>query len=171
MSRVVVDHCNHILEMLRDVAKERQLGVWAKPDDLAYRADWEHAQVSLFNRYEDGKPKQELAHFQLQQMPGCCAIMTMSYVGTRKSKLSFEQAVEIVEEASRRAAFGSLVLTQVIMSGHVVKDHEWAPLLANRGFLMSEPFINAKSGNRVVYLTKDLGQVAKMDGFEDMVRV
>jgi hypothetical protein len=31
---------------------------------------------------------------------------------------------------------------------------------------MSEPFINAKSGNPVVYLTKNLGQEGKREGLE-----
>jgi len=34
------------------------------------------------------------------------------------------------------------------------------------GWVMSEPFINAKSGNKVVYLTKNLDQKGKVGGLE-----
>jgi len=36
--------------------------------------------------------------------------------------------------------------------------------------VVSDPFLNAKSGNFVVTVTKNLGQEAKMDGFEQEVK-
>jgi hypothetical protein len=162
--RVIVDHANHIMEMLRDVADEKGLSIETQPDDLAFQHDWRAGHVTLHNK------KWTLAHFQVQQMPGCCAIMTLSYVEYRDPKqLSFEGVVEIVEEAAKRAAFGSLVLTQVVREEISLAKHSWHKLVRDHEFVMSPPFINAKSGNKVVYLTKDLGQQGKMDGFETRV--
>lgn len=167
--RVVVDHANHILEMLRDVCAERGMRCYSNPGDLAYAKDWNEAHVTLTSLNKDGKPHLDMAYFKLQQMPGCCAILTMSYVEYRKGKFEFRDAVEYVEEAARRAAFGSMVLTQVLYKPEAPAN-DWYSIVALNGFKMSKPFINAKSGNRVVYLTKNLGQVGKMDGFEDEVQ-
>lgn len=164
--RVVVDHANHVLEMLREVCKEKGIRVQSDPKDLAYAYDWSKARVSLLSPAR--KYPWEIARFELQQMPGCCAILTMSYVNTQEKEMNFAGAVELVAEAARRAAFGSLVLTQVVYCP-VIKTNSWYSIVKDLGFEMSEPFINAKSGNKVVYLTKNLGQVEKMDGFEERI--
>ena len=166
--RIVVDHANHILEHLRDVAAERGLKCFSWPDDLAYKADWREAGVWLTKLNKKGEPEYDVAQFRLQQMPGCCAILTMSYVETKQNEMTMLQVVELVAEAAKLAAFGSLCLTQVLRRPQP-KYNEWYSLVTDGGFLMSEPFINAKSGNSVVYLTRDLGQARKMDGFEDVI--
>jgi hypothetical protein len=165
----VVDHANHILEYLREVAHERGLHVFSDPREVVYVDDWGNVHVWIANSKEDGTPKREIAEFRLQQMPGCCAILTMSYVHTNPKYMTFAGAVELVCEAAKRAAFGSVCLTQVVNRERAEKC-EWFSIVSYGSFKMSQWFINAKSGNRVVYLTRNLGQVGQMEGFEEEVR-
>lgn len=164
------DHANHIIKKLKEVALGKGMYMNADPNNLAHGQDWNKSIVTLAIPTKNNKKLIPVAEFQLQQMPGCCAIMTVSYVRTRLAVMSFEDAVEMIEDAARRAAYGSVVLTQVIAEGYKLEKHEWFPLVAERGYLMSKPFINAKSGNQVVYLTKDLEQAGKLAGFEERVR-
>jgi len=104
--------------------------------------------------------------FALQQMPGCCAVLTASYIDPEPYKPDeFRKVVQAIAEATRRAGFGSLILTQVIKMNIPLNKHVWFSIMGD-GFEMSEPFINAKSGNSVVYLTKDLEQDGKIAGME-----
>lgn len=165
---VTFDHANHILEKLRNVVRARNLYMDSNPRELLHVDDWGRTIVRIAAPLKNNKLL-EIASFHLQQMPGCCAILTMSYVNTRPAMMSFADAVEIVEDAAKRAAFGSIVLTQVINPRWKVEKHEWYSLVDEREFLMSKPFINGKSGNQVVYLTKNLGQDDKMAGFEERI--
>lgn len=156
--RQMVGHPNLILETLPDVAKEQGLQCKSNPPNFHNFNEWNGATVLL------NGPKVE-AKFMVQQMPGCCAILTASYIDVwPNDRDTFNKVVHIISDAAYEAGFGSLVLTQVVFKDDITK-HLWGQL-PNRGFLMSEPFINAKSGNRVVYLTKNLGQKAKRAGLE-----
>jgi hypothetical protein len=166
--RLIVGHANYILETMRDLAMQQGLRVYSTPKEILYVDDWGQCHVAL-TKLKNGHPWKDVARFQLQQMPGCCAILTMSYVEVDRCNFSFEKAVEFVEQAAKDAAFGSLVLTQVLHKPQPEK-HEWHVLVEKHGFVMSEPFINAKSGNKVVYLTKNLGQEGKIEGFEEVFR-
>lgn len=168
--RTVVDHANHILRELRNVVEGTKFSVYSNPKDLAYAHDWDGVYVSLTVRTAYNTTK-DVAVFQLQQMPGCCAIMTVSYLRVDNRVISFTETMEIIEKAAKRAAFGSIVMTQVVFNDMKLKSHLWYPLVADLGYVMSKSFVNGKSGNDVVYLTKDLGQGAKMEGFEEAVRV
>jgi hypothetical protein len=149
-----VDHANYLPQFLTKVVTQAGGKVWFKGP----KGDWDVKFAMIhFDDYE--------AQVQLQQMPGCCAIMTMSYLAPRPySQKNFLRTVQLIEEAAKLSAFGSVCLTQVC-HGHDEKE-PWALLLDN-GYVKSPEFINAKSGNKVAYLTKDLGQTGQMDGFEE----
>lgn len=155
------DHRNIIRQTLRDVAVENSMQVFFGRDFDG--DDWGqiHTTLRRDNRYYAG--------FLLQQMPGCCAVLTLSYVQTDPfTRKEFTNIVSLVEDAARRAGFGSLILTQVPHKDRVAVDEPWG-LLLDKGYKMSEPFLNAKSGNQVVYLTKDLEQRVKIAGLEQEV--
>lgn len=155
------DHRNIIIGTLKDAADERGLEMQSLPDkDYGGPNDWAPINVEL---RRDGRFH---ASFLVQQMPGCCAVLTLSYVTPEPyMQPEFQSIVSLVEGAAREAGFGSLILTQVPHKGKKASDEKWGLLLEN-GYLMSKPFLNAKSGNYVVYLTKDLGHKAKIDGLE-----
>lgn len=156
------NHRNIIISTLRDVATENNLGMWSDPNDdkkLGFD-DWGQIHVSL------RKDKDLFAHFMVQQMPGCCAILTLSYVDVNPfTRANFKEVTRLVEDAAKRAGFGSLALTQVLHKDRVLVNEPWG-LLLKEDYLISKPFINAKSGNRVVYLTKNLNQDGKIEGLE-----
>ncbi len=170
----VIDHANHILRELREVVKGTEFSVWSNPKDMAGGHDWDSVYVYLTvpnkNKLAWNKKDLDVAVFQLQQMPGCCAIMTVSYLKNDYRVISFVETMAIIENAAKRGAFGSIVMTQVIFADWPLKKHSWYPLVAKQGYLMSKPFVNGKSGNKIVYLIKNLGQDAKMNGFEEEVR-
>jgi len=155
-------HKNVILDTLREVAKENNLYFESRPRKLEGDQDWGRIEVGL------GSTEQKFFEsFQLQQMPGCCAVLTMSYLRHHNPD-AFDLIVQYVEEAAFRAGFGSMVLTQVWKPEKGYDREPWAKLIG-RGWKLSEPFINAKSGNKVSYLTMNLGQDGKVPGLEEPV--
>ena len=63
-------------------------------------------------------------------------------------------------------------MTQVVpaYTEYMWKKEPWHQVLS-RGWRRSDPFRNAKSGNLVVYLIKDLEQPAKREGLERILKV
>jgi hypothetical protein len=64
-----------------------------------------------------------------------------------------------------------VALTQVWKPEDGFKHKVWAKLVEEHNYKLSDPFMNAKSGNHVSYLTKDLGQTSKAEGFENDERM
>jgi hypothetical protein len=152
MARVVtIDHRNHIVRELYNVVEPTDWEIDAKKSILETN-DWDSKQVELVKF--DGNKGTPAARFQVQQLPGCCAVMTLSYVQYHAKLSSFVEVTRIVEEAAKRAAFGSLMLTQVIGERYKAENYDWFPLVRDHGYEMSEPFLNGKSGNKVVYLSR-----------------
>lgn len=161
-----VDHPNYILETLAEIAQEKGYEFESQPD---YKEgnfnDWNAMYCRLHT-------PQTHVDFQLQQMPGCCAVLVLSYVKPRPySQENFDAIVSLVEEAAKDAGFGSVAMTQCVPAfSKMLWDKEpWIKTL-DRGWIASEAFINAKSGNKVVYLTKDLKQNHKIKGLEVRVQ-
>lgn len=149
-----VDHANHLPQFLHKEVKD----AGGRAQFSGERHDWGLKNVQMQFKDWGGRA-------QIQQMPGCCAIMTISYVGVNPdTPETFTKTIGLITAAAKKAAFGSIVLTQVC---HGRDERElWYPLL-KEGFIKSPEFVNAKSGNRVAYLTKDLGQTGQMEGFEE----
>ena len=160
----VVGHPNLILDVFGELAKERQWGFSSRPQFLNRENEWEPIRVLL-------KTKEFKANFGLQQMPGCCAVLIAYYVDVKPwTQEAFYLALQAIEEAARAAGFGSVLMAQVVpanFSRHIGGwDREpWFKCLS-RGWVDSEPFMNAKSGNWVIYLMKDLAQPGKREGLE-----
>lgn len=166
----VFDHANHIgRELIRVMNDEPEWRV-NPHSDVDEGADWDSKQITLDVSHK-GKWK-PAANFMVQQVPGCCAIMTLSYVRYARQVADFAKVTHWVEQAAKQSAFGMLMLTQVVGRKQAKrKDYSlepWFPLL-EQGYVVSEPFMNAKSGNFVVTITKNLGQEVKMAGFETAV--
>jgi hypothetical protein len=163
--RLVVDHQNYITDMLRDLAKERGFWFNSKPEHSWGMNDWSPVQCWMGDHIG---PKKFKANFQVQQMPGCCAVLVLSYIQVKPwSYELFDQIVEFVEVAAKNAAFGSVAMTQCVpaFSKMLWKEEPWTKAL-DRGWVATPAFRNGKSGNLVTYLLKDLGQNAKVVGFE-----
>src|SRR6266403_2204214 len=155
MLRSLVGHPNLILETLPEVCEKLGWQLESNPKRLWGQNEWE----PIYGRI---RAKEFKSTFHLQQMPGCCAVLIASYVDPEPfTKKCFESLIQAIEDASREAGFGSLMLAQVIFKRRV-QDHVWGGCI-DMGYEMSKPFINAKSGNQVVYLTKNLGQNGKRD--------
>jgi hypothetical protein len=143
-------HPNFILEALTDIAGREGYGLEVK---AAGKHDW----ISM---HCDLETKDFTSRFDIQQMPGCCAVLTISYVYPKPyTKENFDRTLEIVEEAAKDAGFGSIIQTQVVpaFSRMLWKGEPWLKCL-DRGWIASEAFMNAKSGNLCTYITKDLKQ-------------
>lgn len=146
-------HPNLILEALYKLRKEGGFELRSVPRKLNPKNEWE----SIFCHIDMIDME---AEFSLQQMPGCCAVLVVSYVRVSlPTQANFIRVLEIVEVAAKNAGFGSVVMTQVVPA------FNWFPCLGH-GWICSKPFRNAKSGNMVIYLTKDLQQEGKKQGFE-----
>jgi len=160
MPRAMVGHPNLILETLPDVCKARGWKLNSNPKHLWGENEWNKVWCRI------QAPKFH-SMFELQQMPGCCAVLIASYIDPfPREKNEFNLTIDAIKEAAYEAGFGSLMLSQVLHYDRLhIKKHLWGDLLG-WGFKMSEPFINAKSGNEVVYLTKNLEQVGKVRGLE-----
>lgn len=158
--RLVIDHSNRITEMLFKLADERDWKFTSNPLDSTWH-DWQPCMCYIDNKDFE-------ASFQVQQMPGCCAVLVLSYVQVKPwSYELFDQIVEFVEVAAKNAAFGSVAMTQCVpaFSKMLWKEEPWTKAL-DRGWVATPAFRNGKSGNLVTYLLKDLGQNAKVAGFE-----
>lgn len=162
MRRVSVFHDNIILHTLHELSQDRGFELWSSPEVLDRLNEWDPIKCRIETKYFD-------AGFDLQQCPGCCAVLILSYIKVRPySQEHFNQVVEIVEDAAKLAGFGSVLMTQVVpaYSKMLWKDEPWIKCL-DRGWVASEPFRNGKSGNLCVYLTKDLKQPGKVKGLEE----
>lgn len=158
MPREMVGHPNLILETLPEICERDGWEFKSSPKRLYGSNEWNSVYCQIYD-------KDFRATFQLQQMPGCCAVLTASYIDPEpREPKYFTKAVEAIREAAYEAGFGSLVLTQVLCYNRMEK-HLWGPLL-DMNWDISKPFVNAKSGNKVVYLTKNLGQIEKRPGLE-----
>lgn len=98
--------------------------------------------------------------FHAQQMPGCCAVLVVSHVYPKKmTQENFLKILERVEKAAKKAGFGSLLMAQT------GQPENWE-FLMNKGWDIDAPFVNAKSGNHVMYISKNLEQPGKVKGLE-----
>src|SRR5213080_1310552 len=118
-----VGHPNLILETMPEVSKELGWKFWSRPGKLNMYYEWDgiHAGIEAegFN-----------AAFALQQMPGCCAVLTASYIDpVPYTSNTFRTVVGVIAEATRRAGFGSLILTQVIKDRVPLNEHVWHDIL------------------------------------------
>jgi hypothetical protein len=160
--RRLIGHSNIILETLSEVAEREGFKLHS---DLPIGRDigWDEAQVRL-------ESEDLYVGFQLNQCPGCCAILIMSYVNMDHfTQGNFDYVLQMVEEAAFEAGFGSLMQTQVVpaYTPSTWRREPWIMCLdKGRGWAASPAFMNAKSGHLCVYLTKDLGHKRKMNGLE-----
>lgn len=152
----IARHDNIILETLAELAKERKWDFKSKPDHFAGFNEWDDAYCAL-------ESEKFFCRFAVQQMPGCCAALILHHVEPDPyTQETFDEALAAIEVATKEAGFGSLMMAQVTRRrGNEI----WSNCVKN-GWLMSKPFINAKSGNDVVYLTKDMQQPGKVAGLE-----
>lgn len=158
--RLIIDHANHITEMLHDIAQRDGYEFKSWPDD-SLGNDWKPIECALAG-------KEFAVRFMVQQMPGCCAILVLSYIRVNPySQENFDKVVQIVEEAAKDAAFGSVAMTQVVpnFSQMFWKEEPWIKCL-DRNWKAGQVFRNGKSGNIVTYLLKDLEQKEQKEGFE-----
>lgn len=127
-------------------------GFWFSSDPGFFdgRNEWDRAICEIKDGNKGGV-------FQVQQMPGCCAVLTVFYVYPRPMvQEQFLVILNKIELAAKKAGFGSLLMAQT------GKLEDWLWL----DWEISQPFMNAKSGNNVMYLTKDLNQPGKVKGLE-----
>jgi hypothetical protein len=166
MPRYEFFHQNIILDTLKEQGTKDQFEVYTKPFQMEGYDEWNKAEV-----WVDGKDLN--ASFDVQQMPGCCAVLVLSYIKVNPFTYeSVDRVIKFVEAAAKEAGFGSVVMTQVVpaFSKMLWKNEPWIKCL-DRGWQPSKGFINAKSGNIVTYLTKDLAQPGKRKGLEVQVEV
>jgi hypothetical protein len=157
-ARSLVGHPNLIVDTMNDIARDEGYEIETNPPHLWGQNEWDTVYVKLSD-------KKLQATFQVQQMPGCCAVLIASYFEiVPHTKETFNTVIGFLERANQEAGFGSLMLSQVLYEKNGRK-HVWGGLL-DEGWEMSKPFVNAKSGNQVVYLTKDMGQKGKRNGLE-----
>jgi len=159
MPRSMVGHPNLILETLPDECTKRGWEMASQPKALWGENEWHKVFVRV-------RAPKFYASFELQQMPGCCAVLIASYIDPQpRNQRSFDVVINTIKDAAYEAGFGSLMLSQVLHEDIPPRKALWGNCL-NDGWEMSKPFVNAKSGNKVVYLTKDLGQKGKVAGLE-----
>ena len=159
----LVAHPNFILKTMRDVSKDEGFKFISHPKDFDCFTEWDDANCGI-------NTKEYEARFHLRQMPGCCAVLIIHYVEVRPySQEIFDQVLQYIEEGAYRAGFGSVMMAQVVRADEDMPDcwdfEPWFYCIG-RGWEYDAPFLNAKSGNLVVYLTKDLKQPGRMPGLE-----
>jgi hypothetical protein len=156
----LMDHPNLIIDTLREVCQEQDLDFRSRPEERVRGLDWEGIQCTFSDR------ETFVAHFELQQMPGCCAVLIIHHVRTNPfDRVTVDRALQLIEKAADHAGFGSLLMAQCVPHKGSWRDEPWVSCL-KRGWKAGKPFINAKSGNSVVYLTKDMEQKGKRAGLE-----
>jgi len=149
ITRSLAKHPNLITETLIEVCVEKGVAFAANPMVLSAFNEWDPIICKI-------KTKTCQAEFHLQQMPGCCAVMILYFLHpSPNTEKNFKEVLEIIEEATKRAAFGSLLMAQVIPDKGI-RDANWH-LAMTMGYVLHPFFTNPKSGNKVVYLTKDMG--------------
>lgn len=167
--RYAMDHPNFMLELLHDyIVKDHggEMKIGGQAGD-----DWgrQYVTFQLPAVKPDEKPFD--GNFQLQQMPGCCALMTLSYVHANPfTPENFLRIAEMVADRAKEGAFAALLMTQVVPHNRKIGGEPWK-LCLKHGWQMQNPLMNAKSGNLVAILQKDLKQAGKLRGFEKQVEV
>jgi hypothetical protein len=154
-------HPNFIIKSFRELCQERGYNFESNPRDFNGRSEW--STVAMHVETEEFE-----AGFEVAQHPGCCAILDMSYIKVHPfNKTTFDAVVQLAEQAAYDAGFGAIMLTQVVpaFSKMLWKDEPWIKCL-DRGWMAAPVFRNAKSGNLVTIITKDLGQKEKKEGLE-----
>ena len=166
MGSLGVLHPNFILEALNELSQGGEFQFKSNPRKLDAEREWHDIFCNL-------DTKDIESHFHLQQCPGCCAVLIVSYVRVHPwTQQSFDAVLQIIEEAAKMAGFGSVMMSQVVpnYSKMFWKEEAWIKCL-DRGWEPSKAFRNGKSGNLVAYLTKDLEQKDKRKGLEFPVQL
>lgn len=166
--RMAVDHPNYMLELLHDfIVKdhEGQMKVGGIGDDWGRQ----HVMFNMPGLKEGDKAWG--GHFQIQQMPGCCALMTLSYVYPDPfTQENFQKIADMVADRAREGAFAAILMTQVVPKDRKLDGEPWR-LCLKTGWKLQEPLVNGKSGNLVSILQRNLKQPGKLRGFEKEVEV
>lgn len=160
MNRRFVGHPNLIVDTLKELTAELGWKFKSDPKVLWGKNEWDdiYCQVAA-KKFE--------ASFAVQQMPGCCAVLILHHVAVRPNTQEvFDALLQEIEKATYAAGFGSIQMAQVVNHGLRELERESWHLCLKRDWLMGEPFVNAKSGNPVVYLTKNMHQPGKRAGLE-----
>lgn len=163
--RILVGHPNLILETMRDVCAAENYEFLSNIKDFYDGNEWD----DVFCRIVSEKEFQST--FQLQQMPGCCAVLVVHHVETFPySQKIFDKVLQLIETGAYEAGFGSVLMAQVTPQGDPenYSREPWA-LCVGR-WDISHPFVNAKSGNPCVYLTRNLEQPGKRQGLEIKIK-
>lgn len=162
MPRIIgVGHRNYIIQALTENQQEGGYRFEAEPKEVGGQSDWDAIACFVKTATFEG-------NFCVQQMPGCCAVLVLSYIRTHPfTQETVDQVIAIVEKAAYDAGFGSVAMTQVVpaYSKMFWKKEPWIRCL-DRNWTVHDPFRNAKSGNLCVYLTVNLNQPGKRDGLE-----
>jgi len=144
-----IAHPNLILETLPQICRLKDWQFTSIPKVLWDKNEWD----TIYCEVQAPKFR---SSFELQQMPGCCAVLIACFIKPDPyTHDNFDEVLKVIEMASYEAGFGSLLMAQVVYD-----DAIWSVCL-KRDWIMSDKFVNAKSGNRVVYLTKNLEQKNK----------
>lgn len=162
--QIGVGHRNVIIQAMKDNQHDLGYKFGSEPKHMEFFNEWNQIQCGL-------ETPDFQANFQLQQMPGCCAVLVLSYIRCHPyTQENIDKVIEIVEKAAFDAGFGSVIMTQVVpaFSQMLWKGEPWIKCL-NREWKASPAFRNAKSGNLVTYLSKDLAQPRKRPELEEPV--
>jgi hypothetical protein len=161
----VVRHPNLILEALKKIFEGKGLKFHSSPEVLCEANEWDaihclayHIPNGRCGRYR----------FRVQQLPGCCASLVLHYMTTGlDTKEDYQHLIGIVAQAAYDAGFGNVMMAQVVpdYNKKTWNQEPWI-LCLNDGWKPSKPFRNAKSGNLVTLLTKDLLQEGRREGLE-----
>jgi len=102
-------------------------------------------------RIEIRRGRYPVAGFELEQMPGCCAMGTTSYLWAEKGfPGAYELLTQLREEIGKAAKWGILVATLTDGQSAQMK------MLENRGWVrIYQHFRNPKTGNGINILVKD----------------
>ena len=159
-----IEHRNLIIQAMKDNQQRDGYECNCSPHEVNDATEWDAIQWFV-------KTDAIRASFQLQQMPGCCAVLVLSYVHTEPcSQEAIDLIIKIVEQAAYDAGFGSVLMTQVVLaySKMLWAKEPWIRCL-DRGWVYTPAFRNAKSGNLVTYLSKDMRQPHKRPELEQIL--
>lgn len=156
----MVGHPNLIIDTMRDLAQENGWKFESNPNRLWGENEWNDIHMHL------ATPTFK-SNFHVQQMPGCCAVLIASYLRVEPyTQKNVDELIQIIETAAYNAGFGSVLMAQVVDAAMKrVKAEPWGMAL-NRKWRITPGFMNAKSGNTVAFLFKDLEQKGKVPGLE-----
>ena len=159
-------HPNLFLETMHELVEEHGKG-WkfhSNPAKLYGQGERDNILCSLTT-------PDYLAHFEVQQMPGCCAVLIIHHISTNPHlQRHVDAALSEIERGAYDAGFGSVLMAKVVNTPWRIIDGEdqwkvelWIKCL-ERNWVPSDAFKNAKSGNWVIYLYKNLKQEVKREG-------